>query len=264
MNAPTTAIHFSGTGNSYRAARWFADRATGPVDVIPMSEIDPATFVPPGPGGIVALFFPVHFFTAPAAVILFALSLPPGRGGGTVVVATRGALRRRGRILSGWEGTAAWLIALILRLKGYPLRGVTGIDMPSNFTLIHPPCDAETAAAILDRGRTQLEAFARPIVDGRSKRTGLLRGALGLFAAPVSIFFLLFGRYWLAKTFFASAGAAAAPSAATGAPRRRSPSIRTTVFPSGATPAPSVFGASPSAPNMRSSRATASACSPRR
>ncbi len=127
---------YSGTGNSLRVARWTAAavrEASLPAEISPLlsgsdRRDDPATRL--------TLVFPTHGFTAPASVLKAVGRLLRGRGRVAFVVATRGATRIAGRMLPGYEGSAALLVALILLAKGYRVGGIAGVDMPSNRTAL--------------------------------------------------------------------------------------------------------------------------------
>lgn len=78
---------------------------------------------------LLGVVFPTHGLTAPWHVIRYALQLPAGKGKHAFVVATRAGTRIASVPLPGLEGTAGYLIALILVLRGYIVRGVMGLDI---------------------------------------------------------------------------------------------------------------------------------------
>lgn len=222
MYGGCTIYFLSGTGNSYRVAAWMAEaaRAGGvPTDLAPMSRDAP----PPaaGPGHLLGLALPTHGFTAPWTAIRFVLRLPRRPGAHAFVGVTRAGTRVGSRFFPGMMGTAGHLLAAILALKGYEVRGVQAFDMPSSWQALHPGVSRATAEAIAARTRPRAERFTGAILAGGRAMAGQVELALGLLLAPVSLAYLLMGRLFLAKTMFASEGcdgcgvcAAACPSSA--------------------------------------------------
>lgn len=196
---------FSGTGNSYRAAAWMAEsaRAQGmEASLIPLDAADPCREITPG--ALVGLVAPTHAFTAPWRMIWFALRLPRGRGMRAFSLCTRGGMKIGSHLIPGLEGTGPYLLALILWLKGYAVRGATGLDMPVTWTVVAPGYSPATAAWIMERSKARVLAFLKPILAGRTCFRGFLPLLLGLALLPVTAAYLVMGRFFLAKLFYAS------------------------------------------------------------
>ncbi|MEI6971589.1 MAG: EFR1 family ferrodoxin, partial [bacterium] len=205
---PAAAVFYylSGTGNSYRAACGMAEecRLHGiPATVLSIAGTGPRT-IEARADSLLALVTPVHGFTTPWLMIKFALRMPRLPGTPAIVVVTRGGSIVGKRFLPGMEGTAAYLLALILALKGCSIRGVMGLDMPVNWTALHPGLSEGAARAIVRRAGTRLNAFMAGILAGRRQLGGFVPLLLGLLLLPVSTLYLIVGRLWLAKLFFAS------------------------------------------------------------
>ncbi len=196
---------FSGTGNSYWVARRMAERAgvnATPAKVAFLSDRPPRE-VTVGPGRLVGLFTPTHGFTAPWRMISFAVRMPRGKGADAFTVATRAGTKFGKVYLPGMEGTAGYLVALILALKGYRVRGVRAFDMPSNWTALHPGFSEANARAIAERSGPKIDGFIDSILAGRRQFAGFICLALGILLAPLSAGYLLFGRFFFSKLFFA-------------------------------------------------------------
>jgi Pyruvate/2-oxoacid:ferredoxin oxidoreductase delta subunit len=195
---------YSGTGNSLRVARWMAAavREAGlPSEVSRLlsgsdGRADPATRV--------ALVFPTHGFTAPVSVLKAAWALPHGGGREAYVIATRGGTHIAGRLLPGYEGSAAWLVALILLAKGYCVRGIAGVDMPSNWTALHPGLSPDAVAVIEARSERRAMALVAEMLSGRRVAPGRLSVLLAALLLPVSLGYLMVGRHFLSGLYFAS------------------------------------------------------------
>ncbi|MBI4911588.1 MAG: 4Fe-4S binding protein [Acidobacteria bacterium] len=200
------AIHWmSGTGNALRLAQAFAGDLAAKGVAVRLSQAAPRP-EPPPPGAWLALFFPTHGFTTPWPVLRLCLALPLGRGRPASVVSTRAGWWM-GACLRGLSGSAAWLPALLLAIKGYRVRGVLSVDMPSNWITVHPSLNAAHVSHFIDQGRIKTHAFARRLLEGRRHLwsvDNLFELICGMALAPVSLGYLLFGRPLFAKLFMAN------------------------------------------------------------
>jgi len=116
-----TLYFYTGTGNSYRVATWLAEAARdagAAVTLRPIGAARPVEEIGQGESALLGLVMPTHGFTAPWAMLRFALRLPRRRSTRAVVIATRAGGKIGPLFTPGIEGTATCLIALILALKG--------------------------------------------------------------------------------------------------------------------------------------------------
>jgi Pyruvate/2-oxoacid:ferredoxin oxidoreductase delta subunit len=95
-------------------------------------------------------------------------------------------------------------VALILAAKGYRIRGTAGIDMPSNWTALHPSLPPQAAASIIERARARTARFSNGVLSGGRLLASWLTWLMGVLLLPISLGYLLVGRFFLAKLFFAS------------------------------------------------------------
>ena len=210
MTTPRTLLYFtSGTGNSYRLAQWFADTAVGKgmaADIRPIEKADPESEISDGENLTLGLFYPTHGFTAPWHMIRFVLRLPRSNAR-AVICAARAGMKFGPLFTPGVAGSGPFLIALILALKGYRILGMAGFDMPSNWTALHPGYSEKNAVAIIDRTRPKLARFADDTLEGRKRlvtANTISEAILGLALSWISVLYLLLGRFFLAKLWFAS------------------------------------------------------------
>jgi ferredoxin len=123
-------------------------------------------------------------------------------------VATRGALKFGPLTLPGAAGTAALVIGLILLGKGYRVRGIASLDMPSNWMSLYSGFSKEKAPKHIARWQKRAGRIFNPILRGRrhwiswSNAWDLL--VWGLPLLWLSALYLLIGRFFLAKLFFAN------------------------------------------------------------
>ena len=201
----------SGTGNSLRVARQVCERlergGRGPVALVPLERARAADEVEPGSGQELLLVNPTHGFTTPWHVLRFAASLPPGRGNPARVLVTRGALRLGRLFFPGFGASNAFRLALVLRFRLYRVRGVAGVDMPSNWYSLHPIQSLESQRAILARAEAVVSRFADRMVAGENDwltPRNVVEAILAVALLPIALLYLFWGRFFLAKLFFAS------------------------------------------------------------
>lgn len=206
MHTNVLLYYFTGTGNSHRAAQWMASTARQAgltAQVTPINAANPASEIKAG--ALLGLLYPAHGFTAPWAILRFALALPPGRGVQAFTAMPRGALKLGRLHLPGMEGSGNYLVGLILWLKGYQLRGAIGLDMPGSWTALLPGLPPEAVTAMLARMQPRVQSFMADLLAGRTRFECIIEGLLGLLLLPVSFMYLIMGRFFLAKMFYASA-----------------------------------------------------------
>lgn len=206
-NYASLVIHvFSGTGNSLRAVSWLAELfgldKTKVVRIGKTGALKPA----PTPGAISGFVFPTHGFTAPWAVVRYVLGLPRAMGGAAFIVAAR-AGTWPGFLLPGLSGSAMFLVALILLYKGYRVKGLRGLDMPSNWMSLHWGISRKYAEKIIERAKHDIDRFSHRIFEGGRYLTSfnnVFELVFGIVLVPVSAGYLLIGRFALSKLFYAN------------------------------------------------------------
>jgi Pyruvate/2-oxoacid:ferredoxin oxidoreductase delta subunit len=199
-------LHYmSGTGNTYRVARWMGDAAQARgLDVSLVAIGKPEAPRPAATDrGLLGVLFPTHGFTAPWGVLKHVARMPRLPGRRAFVAGSRAGWGWVWLRLPGFEGTGTWLVALILALKGAKVVGITGVDMPSNWTAVHPGLRPANVEDIVQRASGRVRAFADTLLDGGTLYRGWLSLVFGLLLAPVSLGYLLLGRPLLGKLFIA-------------------------------------------------------------
>lgn len=212
MGGGRTLIYVtSGTGNSLRAARWVAEHlereGQGPVAVVPIERARPEEEVEPGSGQEIVLVAPTHGFTTPWHMLRFAVSLPRGRGNRAWVLVTRAGIKVGPFFPPGIGASNTFLLALILWLKGFRVRGVKGVDMPSNWFALHPIQSLPSQLAILGRAESAVRRFAERMLAGSRAWLSPGNAAEAIWALallPVAFLYLFWGRFFVAKLFFAN------------------------------------------------------------
>jgi len=199
--------YMTGTGNSFRTAAWmkeFAERKNISAELEQICSHQVKINSKNQKNSLMGIVFPTYGFTAPWFVLRDTLLLPFGKGRHAFVVATKGALMIDAAPFHGFEGSAAYLTAFLLMIKGYKIRGVMGLDMPANMLSVHSGLTIEDSRMIIDQAREKADGFMERILKGEKAPLEGSNLLFGLILLPLSIIYLLFVRFFLAKLFFAS------------------------------------------------------------
>lgn len=195
----------TGTGNSYKVGGWFAEVAVKLGVSVQRQQIRTEKLsITPDAKTLCAFTLPTHGFTAPLLVLKEIIRMPRGEGASAVILPSRAGTRIQGVSLPGMEGTAGYLTALLLYLKGYKVRGVMGVDMPSNWTAVHWGLSKENAEFIIAAAEPRVKHFAKTVLMGKVYFDGIIPLAFGIWLIPVSLGYLVMAQFILAKLFFAS------------------------------------------------------------
>ncbi|NIM13207.1 MAG: (4Fe-4S)-binding protein [Candidatus Aminicenantes bacterium] len=206
----TTIYFMSGTGNSYRVATWMgeiAEKNGSNTDVFSAKNKKPAKEIKNGNDNLIGIVFPAHGFTMPWHILKFVWRLPRRKSTHAFCVAARGSLKFGSVFIPGMSGSGTFIVALILKLKGYNVRGLMSVDMPSNWFSLHPIQRAKSHDAIIARAHHKVKSFIERIfLNGNVWFTlnNLYEITGGILLSLISIGYLFFGRFFLAKLFFAN------------------------------------------------------------
>ncbi len=225
-----TAFFLSGTGNSYRAARWLVEDARErgiEADTVAIDQAAPLPISKLGPEHLWAFYFPTHGFMPPWSMIKFLMRLQRGRGTPAAVVATRGGIKVGRVVIPGAAGMAVFMATLILFLKGYRVRAGLSLDMPANMLNLHWGMRPKNAATILERGKSRHSPFSSALLSGRRFWSPLnllweaaWSAAILYWWPAFPILYLLIGRVFMAKVFFADGSCTGCGKCATGCPNQ--------------------------------------------
>jgi len=196
---------FSGTGNSGKVAGWIAQvAAENNIEnkVLNIAQIDRQAVEPPEPGALVVFVSPIHGFNYPPVMLNFIRRFPKGKNK-VVLMNTRAGMLIGKWITPGLTGIAFYLSSLILFLKGYSIKAIQPVDMPSNWISVHPGLNERTVKYLHVKNKERVEVFARKIFQGKSHFRALIE-VYDLLLAPIALGYYLFGRFYFAKTYYAS------------------------------------------------------------
>jgi len=196
---------FSGTGNSKNVAVWLSQVAKEndiESQIINIAQIDRISIHPPESDSLIVFVSPVHGFNFPPVMLNFIMRFPKGKNK-VVLMNTRAGMLIGKYITPGITGIAFYLSALILFIKGFSIQAILPVDMPSNWISLHPGLNERTVKYLHEKNKERVETFARKVLQGKSHFKALIEMYDILFA-PIALGYFLVGRFFFAKTFFAS------------------------------------------------------------
>ena len=199
--------YFSGTGNSKRVSEWISKIATEKGFVVTCTDISKTARrnIPrPKNNTIIGFCSPTHGFNLPPIMMHFLLFFPRGKNK-VFIVNTRAGMKLSKLFLPGLSGMAQYFSALILLMKGYKIVGMHPVDLPSNWISLHPGLKPKVVESLHLRWKKKTEQFAETILSGKHNYRALYDLVQDLLISPVALLYYLFGRFILAKSFYADA-----------------------------------------------------------
>lgn len=208
MNAiqNTKIFYFSGTGNSKRVALWFFEFAMNngaSCQIINIAEANQDVLEDITFDSLLVIVSPIHGFNYPKITLDFIRKFPKGKNR-VVLMNTRGSVKVGKFVTPGLTGIAFMLSAIILNRKGYHIIGQIPFDMPSNWISIHPSIRRKSANFIMDKSYfCAKKHFVKLFCDKNNfaSRNDIIQDIL---ISPVSLAYYLIGRFFLAKSYYAS------------------------------------------------------------
>jgi Pyruvate/2-oxoacid:ferredoxin oxidoreductase delta subunit len=198
--------YLTGTGNALKAARWFEELAKGrgmEAALIPIDRFKRPIAPPPRGDTLVGFLFPTHGFCLPWYMLKFMLSFP--RGNNRLFCLNTYAGTTLGRIaLPGLSGIALILPAIVLSLKGYRVRGLVSLNLPSNWISLHPGLTDRAVSVLMEHCKKKTEKYSAALFSGKRALQGLISLPFDLAVSPIAVGYLLVGHFWLAKMYMAN------------------------------------------------------------
>jgi len=203
-----TIYYLSGTGNALKAATEigaYAKSIGNQTDIISVDRQKTADSQHILKSDIIGLCYPTHGFSLPWHMLRFILSMPRVNKKHCFLLNTRAGSKLFNVHLPGISGIAQWLPLLVLWLKGYSIRGLLPLDMPSNWISIHPGFGSKTVSFITNRCMNLSKQFASILLSGKTyyRPIAFILIPLDIVLIPVSVGYMLAGRFFMAKTFVA-------------------------------------------------------------
>lgn len=198
--------YFSGTGNSRNVTKWLSEVASKyniESLITNIVDTDRLSIALPPPDSLVAFVSPIHGFNYPPVMLNFIIRFPKGKNN-VLLMNTRAGMLLGKFIIPGITGIAFYFSALILKLKGYSIKAMYPVDLPSNWTSIHPGLNERTVKYLHEKNKEMVTVFADKVFSGKSDFRSLNEILQDAIFAPISIGYYFIGRYLFAKSNYAS------------------------------------------------------------
>lgn len=204
-----TLYYFSGTGNALTAIRWIAESARRKgteTDLVPIDRLGKISPPPSEGKRLIGFCYPTHGFNLPWIMLKFIARFPAVKDCDVFLLNTRAGSKIGRWFAPGISGVAQILPALVLLLKGFTIRGMLPLDMPSNWISVHPGYNQATIDAIFKRSRAMVDDFCGKILSGRRyvRSNVFIMLPVDLLLAPIAFGYFMYGRFLFAKIFIAS------------------------------------------------------------
>jgi flavodoxin len=160
----------SGTGNTFRVARWIEDLFEKNGIKTHLKFIENADFQKDfkHPGcQLTTVLFPTHGFMPPWSMIKFLFKMPRQKKAKVLCIATRGAIWIGPVKIPGAAGFANFFAALVLLFKGYDIRGFFSLDMAANMNNLHPSLSLAAVNGICKKTKRKIECYMSRVMTGK-------------------------------------------------------------------------------------------------
>lgn len=208
MSQNLRLYYFSGTGNAKNVALRLHTKTSEygvTSDVFDLSQVDRKNIPVPAKNEMIGFVSPTHGFNFPPITMYFIFRFPRTKSKNRVfVVNTRAGMKMGKFFLPGLSGLALWLSVMVLWLKGYKIIGLRSIDLPSNWISLHPGLREKVVRSIHGRCNRITDKFADDIFSGKRNYRALYDIVQDILVSPIAVLYFFIGRFFLAKTFYAS------------------------------------------------------------
>jgi len=201
-------VYYSGTGNSKRVCEWLQQEAISRgmnTHVASYNQFDPDAVANFKGKTLIGFFSATHGFNMPHSMLRFILQFNLLKGSDVFIGNTRAGMKLWKLFLPGLSGIAMYFPALIMLFKGYRVKAMYPVDLPSNWISLHPGLRKKVVDSMVARCHRLTRWFAGEVFSGRKvflKSFVLL--PLDMLVAPVALGYYFIGRFIIAKTFVAS------------------------------------------------------------
>jgi Pyruvate/2-oxoacid:ferredoxin oxidoreductase delta subunit len=199
--------YFSGTGNAKHVTEWIGEQCKSsgtPVEIVKIEEGVKPLIEQTDEKKLIGFLSPTHGFNLPPIVLNFIFRFPRIKYSDVFIINTRAGMKLSKLFLPGLSGVAQLLAALVLFIKGFQIKGLQPIDLPSNWISLHPGLKQRVVDSMYERIKRKTGKFTTKILAGKRVYTGLISLPVDLAISPISAGYYLMGRFMLAKTFLAT------------------------------------------------------------
>ena len=198
-------IYYSGTGNSKRVSEWIAETAAEKgmkTCVASFRDFDKEMISGFTGRTLIGFFSATHGFNMPHSMLKFLFRFRELRGSDIFIGNTRAGMKLSKFFMPGLSGLALYFPALVMLLKGYQIRSMYPVDLPSNWISLHPGLRPKVIDSMFVHYRELTRRYTEKVLSGRRvflKAFILL--PLDILVAPLAVGYYVVGRFIIAKTF---------------------------------------------------------------
>lgn len=199
-------FYFSGTGNAKQITRWlqkFASEKKIGCEVLNIAKIPGEQIAIPDNSTLIIIISPIHGFNYPKITLQFIAHFPKGNNS-VVLMNTRAGMKIGRFVTPGLTGIAFMLASIVLKRKGYKIKGQIPFDMPSNWISVHPALNDKTVKYLHRENYKRVEKHARIIFSGKTDFHSNRDIVQDILISPIALGYYFFGRFAFAKSFYAS------------------------------------------------------------
>lgn len=199
--------YFSGTGNAENTALWVCDevkKAGIEVKIFNIAKINNQEISKPEKNILIGFISPTHGFHFPEIMRKFIKKFPKSNNCSAFIMNTRAGTRIGNKIIGGLSGVLHYWSSIILIRKDYKIVGLMPVDLPSNWISLHPAIKKIGTELIYKRVEPKVRQFAKEIINGKRNYKALFDIIQDIIISPISVLYILFGKYFFAKSFIAS------------------------------------------------------------
>lgn len=199
--------YFSGTGNAENTALWVCDevkKAGIEVKIFNIAKINNQEISKPEKNILIGFISPTHGFHFPEIMRKFIKKFPKSNNCSAFIMNTRAGTRIGNKIIGGLSGVLHYWSSIILIRKDYKIVGLLPVDLPSNWISLHPAIKKIGTELIYKRVEPKVRQFAKEIINGKRNYKALFDIIQDIIISPISVLYILFGKYFFAKSFIAS------------------------------------------------------------
>lgn len=117
---------------------------------------------------------------------------------------TRAGMKIGSILTPGLTGIAFMSSALIFSMKGYKIIGMIPFDMPSNWLSLHPALRGKAVDYIFEKVHQRVKKHVGKLCNKGKDFTALRDILQDLLISPIALLYYTIGRFFIAKTFYAS------------------------------------------------------------
>jgi len=201
-------IYYSGTGNSKRVSEWIVEKAKElglRTHIASFHQFNPEDVAGFTGKTLIGFFSATHGFNMPHSMLRFITRFKILEGSDVFVGNTRAGVKLYKLFLPGLSGIAMYFPALMLFFKGYKVKAMYPVDLPSNWISLHPGLRKKVIDSMVEHYERLTKNFAEKVLNGnRVFLKSFVLLPLDILVAPIAFGYYFVGRYILAKTFVAN------------------------------------------------------------